>query len=209
MILKRPRTEGKGFPLILHWNLFARYPHLFHDFMPLQLPKGAKKVADSGKVAILLVGNWFSAVTAFPPLCPAPSPLLNPTGGRAEARHWSPYASSQLVCFPSGSIASWCRLEQPSGFLSAAFPSLNWLKNLPMCGSILRIGMCDKRGGDPGWFVIVWKRLSLAWRVWIMSRINISLWEVCLVSRATHLGRSKLSFYLNIRKVFKVQSQSK
>lgn len=111
--------------------------------------------------------------------------------------------------FPSGSTPIWCRLEQPSGFLLAAFLSLNQLKNLPVCRSILRIGMYDRRGGDPGWFVILWKRLSLAWHVCIMSRINISLWEICLGSKTTHLSRSKLSFYLNTRRVFKVQSQSK
>lgn len=173
--------------------------------MLLKLSKRAKKVPGSGKVAILLVDNWFQQWQHSHSLCPAASPLLAPKGGR----RWSPYASPQLVYFPSGSIASWCRLEQPSGFLSAAFPSLNRLKNLPMCGSILRIGMCDKRGGDPGWFVIVWKRLSLLWRVCIMSRINTSHWEICLVSRTTHLGKSKLTFYLNARRVFKVQSQSK
>lgn len=152
-----------------------------------------------------------SAVTAFLPLCPA----LFPHGPRRRQGWGSPPPPEQIPLSSAGvpslweGIANWCRLEQPSGFLSAAFPLLNWLKNLSLCGSILRIGMYDKRGGDPGWFVIVWERLSLAWRVCIMSRINISLLEVWLDSRTTHLGRSKLSFYRNTERVFKVRSQSK
>lgn len=176
--------------------------------MLFKLAKGAKKVCGSGKVALLFVENWFRQ-SERSCLCVQHCSPMVPEGGRAEARHRSRSPSPQLVPLPSGSIANWCRLEQPSGFWSAAFPSLNWLQNLSLCGSILRIGMYDKRGGDPGWFVIVWERLSLAWRVCIMSRINISLLEVWLDSRTTHLGRSKLSFYRNTERVFKVRSRSK
>lgn len=112
---------------------------------------------------------------------------------------WGLLLELHMLLCTAGGLSLWehCQLRWVRAALGlgvVCFPFTELLERAASVCFHVESSTCDKCGGDPGWFVIVWKRLSLVWRVCMMSRINISLWEVCLVSRITHLGSSKLSF---------------
>lgn len=160
--------------------------------MLFKLSKGATNLRGSVKAAVPHLCMWCQQLQHPPKLCPALSaPRERRLGLPATAGAHYP-----------GSSASQCKLEQPPGFLSVTCPSP---RDVQMLGFVWQLGMCDKCGGDPGWFVRVCKRLSLLWRVCIISTINISLWEVCLLSRSYVSWQKQIVFYLNARRVFKTK----